>query len=296
MDQGNVVVEELVKQLNYKNRGERIAVFIWGVLINAFAFSVFFSPVNLVTGGSGGVSLLLKDMFGISSSITVFGISFVLLIIGYFLLGKYYALKTFLGVIILPIFIEFTSIFQRYIDISDMSLFLVVLLGGIIGGIGSGLIYKSGYSVGGFQTIYQILYKYFGISVSKSSLFINGVIVFAGGFFFGFGKSLYAIIALYVSAVATDRVMLETSASKTFYIITDRDKEISQYIVNNLGYGVTVVNARGGYSNDKKKMLMCAVPTRQYCLVKKVIQKLDEDVFFLITDTYEIYSSRKRLN
>ena len=68
----------------------------------------------------------------------------------------------------------------------------------------------------------------------------------------------------------------------------EKEKEISQYIVENLGYGVTVVNARGGYTNDSKKVLMCAVPTRQYYQLKEVIQSIDINVFFLITDTYEI--------
>ena len=83
--------------------------------------------------------------------------------------------------------------------------------------------------------------------------------------------------------------MLETSVTKTFYIITNKDKEISQYIINNLGYGVTKMNGKGGYTNENKKVLMCAIPTRQYYEVKNILEEIDEDVFFLITDTYEIY-------
>jgi len=289
MVKGEMVIDELIHHLNTKNRAERCAIFIWGVLLSAMSFSIFFSPRNIVTGGSAGLSLLLRDMFGINTSITVFCVSFGLLIIGYFLLGKNYAIKTFFGVILLPIFIEFTSVFQQFFNIDDLSLFLIVFFGGALGGLGNGMIIRSGYSVGGFQTIYQILYKYFGISIGKSTLWINGLLVLISGFFFGFGKSLYAVIGLYVSSVVTDKVMLETSATKTFYIVTEKDKDISQYVVNNLGYGITVVNAVGGYSNNRKRVLMCAVPTRQYYQLKKVIQGIDEDVFFLITDTYEIY-------
>jgi len=290
MGKSDAVIDELIYQLNTKNRAERCAIFIWGVLINAMSFSVFFSPYDIVTGGSTGLSLLLRDLFGINTSFTVFIVSFVLLIIGYVLLGKYYAIKTFFGVILLPIFIEFTSIFQGYFNTDNLSLFLVVLFGGVLGGLGNGMIIRSGYSVGGFQTIYQILYKYFGISIGKSTLWINGLLVLVSGFFFGFGNSLYAVIGLYVSSVVTDRVMLETSATKTFYIVTEKDKDISQYVKENLGYGITVMNARGGYSNDRKKVLMCAVPTRQYYQLKEVVQTIDKDVFFLVTDTYEIYN------
>lgn len=290
MGKGDIVISDLIEKLNTKDRAERLAIFIWGVLIYAIAFSIFFSPKNIVTGGTTGLSLILKDTLNIDTSITVFVISFALLVVGYFLLGKGYAIKTLFGVIILPVFMEFSSVFQSFFDVGNLSLFLIVFFGGMLMGLGNGMIIRSGYSVGGFQTIYQILYKYFGIAIGKSTLWINGILVVISGFFFGFGKALYAVIGLYVSSNVTDKVMLETSATKTFYIVTEKDKDISQYIKENLGYGTTVMNARGGYTNDKKKVLMCAVPTRQYYQLKEVIQGIDKDVFFLVTDTYEIYN------
>ena len=295
MVKGDVIVSEIIEQLNTKDRAERCAIFIWGVLIYAIAFSIFFSPVNIVTGGTTGLSLILLDTLSIPTSITVFGASFLLLIVGYFALGKKYAIKTFFGVVMLPVFMEFSDVFQKFFDVSELSLLLTVFFGGIMMGLGNGMIVKSGYSVGGFQTIYQILYKYFGISIGKSSLFINGILIFVSAFFFGFSSALYAVIGLYISSVVTDRVMLETSAMKTFYIVTEKEKDISQYIKEDMGYGTTVINARGGYTNDKKKMLMCAVPTRQYYQLKEVILGIDSDAFFLVTDTYEIYSGAQSI-
>ena len=165
MGKSEIDVSELIEQLNTRNRSERCAIFIWGVLIYAIAFSIFFSPKNIVTGGTMGLSLILKDVCGIDTSFTVFVVSFVLLVVGYFLLGRKYAIKTFFGVIMLPIFMEFSSVFQSYFNVNDSSLFLVVFFGGVMMGLGNGMIVRSGYSVGGFQTVYQILYKYFGISI-----------------------------------------------------------------------------------------------------------------------------------
>lgn len=290
MGKGDIVVSELIEQLNTKDRAARCAIFIWGVLIYAIAFSIFFSPRNIVTGGTMGLSIIFEDLFAINPSFTVFIVSFVFLLLGYILLGKTYAIKTIFGVVMLPIFMEFSSIFQSFLDVSNSSLFLVAIFGGIMMGLGNGMIVRSGYSVGGFQTIYQIFYKYFGVSIGRSTLWINGLLIVVSGFFYGFSMSLYAVIGLYVSSVVTDKVMLESSVNKTFYIVTERDKEISQFIKENLGYGSTVVNARGGYTNDKKKVLICAIPTRQYYQLKEVVRSIDEDVFFLITDTYEIYN------
>ena len=289
MEKRDVRIEEVINALNARNRSERIAIFIWGVLVYAISFSIFFSPKNIVTGGTAGLSLIVDKFLKIDTSVFVFFVSFTLLVIGYFLLGKKNTIKTIFGVILLPIFLEFSSVFQVLFHLEASSLFLTIFFGGIMMGLGNGMIIRSGFSVGGFQTIYQILYKYFGISIGKSTLWVNGVLIFISGMIFGVSNALYAIIGLYISSIVTDRVMLESSITKTFFIITNKEKEISQYIVENLGYGVTVMNAEGGYSGKNKKILMCAIPTRHYYELKESIQKLDEEVFFLITDTYEIY-------
>ncbi len=289
MEKRELWIDELINNLTTRNRAERCAIFIWGVLVYAIAFSIFFSPQNIVTGGTTGLSIIVHDAFKIDTSIFVFIASSVLLIIGYFLLGATATIKTVFGVILLPIFMEFSTIFQPLFDLSSSSLFLTVFFGGIMMGLGNGMILRSGFSVGGFQTLYQILYKYFGISIGKSTLWINGILICISGCFFGFSNALYAVIGLYISSVITDKVMLESSIAKTFYIVTDKEKEISQYIVDNLGYGVTKMDATGGYSNQNKKILMCAIPTRQYYQTKEVIQEIDQNVFFLIVDTYEIY-------
>ena len=282
-------VNELVYQLKNRNRLFRVSIFIWGVLIYAISFSIFFSPQNIVTGGTTGLSIIVKELTGLETSLFVFISSLIFLVISYIFLGKYDTMKALLGSILLPIFMEFSTLYQGVINLENTSMFLIVFIGGLTMGLGNGLILRSGFTVGGFQIIYQILYNKLGISIGKSTLWINGVLVTIGGLFFGFSTTLYAIIGLYLSSVITDRVMLETSAIKTFFIITEKENEIRQYIIDNLGCSTTQMQARGGYSDKTKTLLMCAVPTRRYCEVKNTIEKIDEDVFFLITDTYEIH-------
>ena len=282
-------INEILMRVDNNNLYEKSALFIWGVLLYALSFSMFFSPNNIVTGGSTGLSIIIEEIFGMEESTFVLLFSLTFLAIGYLTLGRYTTIKTVCGVIILPIFMRFTSIFPNFIDISELSLFLKVFIGGIILGLGNGIIIRSGFSVGGFQTIYQILNKYFMISIGKATLIVNGTLVCLGCIFFGITNAMYAIIGLYVASVVTDKVMLETSASKTFFIVTKKSKEIKEYIIDILGSSATIINSRGGYSNDKQKIIMCAIPTRKYYEVKEIIEKIDEDSFFLITDTYEVF-------
>ena len=285
----DIDVNELLLKIDNNNYVEKCSLFVWGVLIYALSFSVFFSSHDIVTGGSTGLSIIINNIFGIDMSLFVFIFSVIMLAVGYITLGKYYTMKSVFGVILLPIFMKFTSIFNLFINLDNVSLFLISFYGGIFMGLGNGIIIRSGFSVGGFQTIYQIFYKYFGLSIGKSSLIINGVVVLLSVYFFGVTNMLYAIVALYISAVVSDKVMLETSTSKTFFIVTKKYKDINEYIVDILGHGATIMDARGGYKNEKGKILMCNVPTRKYYHTKEVIQNIDKDAFFVITDTYEIY-------
>lgn len=285
----DIDINEFINNLDKENRMERISLFVCGVLIYAISFTLFFSANDIITGGSAGLSIIINELFGISYSLFVFLFSFLLLIIGYLLLDKDMIVKTVFGVIIYPVFMQFSTIFPRFIDLTHSSMFMTVFFGGVFMGVGNGIILRSGYSIGGFQTIYQILYKYFGISIGKSTLIVNGIIVVLGGWMFGITKVLYAIIGLYISSVVTDRVMLETSITKTFFVVTDKSQEINEYIITNLGRGATIMKARGGYSNDNKKIMMCAMPTREYYMAEEIIKNIDKEAFILILDTYEIY-------
>ena len=285
----DIDINELLLRIDKNNRMERISLFIWGVLMYSISFTLFFSNNDIVTGGSAGLANIVNELTGMSMSLFIFLFSLVLLIVGYIVLGKSMMIKTIFGVVLFPIFMEFSLVFPKIIDLSNSSMFLIVFFGGIFMGLGNGIIIRSGYSIGGFQTLYQILYKYFGISIGKSTLILNGILVVMGGYIFGITRVLYAIIGLYIASVVTDRVMLETSITKTFFIVTDKSKEINQYIIDNLGRSATIMKARGGYSNDNKKILMCAMPTREYYMAEEIMKKIDNDAFILILDTYEIY-------
>ena len=283
----NIVKKVLEKEKN--NFTKRAALFIWGLLLYSISFSVFFSPRDIVTGGSTGLAIIINEIFEIDISGFVFAFSAIMLIIGYTVLGLKTTLKTAAGVILLPIFLKFSSAYINFIDLSSLPKFMIVFIGSILMGLGNGIIIRSGFSVGGFQTIYQILYKYFYLSIGKSTLAINGLLILLSIKIFGLDNALYSIIGIYIASVITDKVMLETSISKSFFIITKKHKEINDYIIEVLGHSATIMNATGGYNDDSKKVVMCAIPTRKYYLAKETIMEIDKDAFFLITDTYEIY-------
>ena len=86
----------------------------------------------------------------------------------------------------------------------------------------------------------------------------------------------------------TDRVILGVGSAKAFYIITDKTTEVKNFIIKNLGHGVTVLDAVGGYSKENQKMVFCVIPTREYYLMKEGINKIDKEAFFVVCDAYEV--------
>ena len=98
---------------------------------------------------------------------------------------------------------------------------------------------------------------------------------------------MYSLIALYIISIMTDKVILGISQSKAFYIVTSEPALVKDYILKNISHGVTVIDARGGFSNDKEKMLLCVVPTSMYFKLKEGINYIDKDAFFVVTDAYE---------
>lgn len=281
-------IDVIKKRIKDKNTYRNFCEFIIGMLITSVAVSVFYKPNDVVTTGCTGLSILISNYIDIDLSLIVFSLSSVLLAVSFCVFGLEYGAKNILGTILFPIFIKAASLINVFVTFNNTSLFLLILIGGVLSGIGFGMVKKSGYSLGGFYVIYDILNQKLKISVGKASLFCNIIIIFASTFIFGLNKAIYSGIGLYISSYIGDKIMLGVSQNKAFYIITNKVKDVKEYIINNLNYTVTVVNARGGYSDKKKKMILCVIPTVEYIKLKEVVEEIDKDAFFLVTDSYSV--------
>lgn len=285
---GNFDLKELNRKLESKNIHKNFFLFVMGMAISAIAVSVFYEPNDIVTTGGTGLAILITRFIDIDLSLVILVISSITLLIGFGVFGIEYGSKNVLGTILYPVFVKAATLINYVVDFDGTSMFLLVLVGGILSGIGFGLIKKSGYSSGGFIPIYDLMNKKFKMSVGTASTIVNTIILCTSLFIYGVSKCIYGFLGLYISNSMADKIMIGISNNKAFYIITKKPLEVRDYIINNLNHTVTIVNARGGYSNKKKKMLICVIPTIEYTRVKEVIREIDRDSFFLITDSYYV--------
>lgn len=285
-------VENIIERVKKKNIGKRYFMLIMGCLIVAFSFNLFFLRYNIVCFGISGVSIVLSK-FGVNPSLFIFIANVMLMVISYFVLGKEDTKSQIVGALVYPILVELTSKITSYIDLGDVEMVVIAILGGVFAGIGYGLIYKSNFSTGGTDVIIGIVCKYLKISMGNAGLIVNGLIVIMGKFAFSWGTILYGIFVSYLISVFTDKVLLGISKSKAFYIVANKDKDdmIRNFLVSLPEVGTTVIDAEGGYSSDEQTLLLAVVPTRDYFIVKEGLREIDKNIFFLVCDSYEVSNS-----
>lgn len=280
---------KLLEKINSKSSVKRHLQLLIGCLLIATSYNLFLVPNNIVAGGVAGFAIIINHLFNIDNSLVILIGSIFLLILSYFLLGKEKTKATILGSLLFPVCVNLTQNIGNIIDIDTNQLLLISVFGGVVYGFGAGLIYKAGFTTGGTDIINQILSKYLKISMGNSMLYCDGTIVLLTAFVFGPTQFMYSIIILYVISYMSDRVILGVSDSKAFYIVTEEEEKIKEYILKYLNHGVTVFNAKGGYAKENQKVLMCVLPTKDYYKLKEGIHEIDPHSFFVVTDAYEVF-------
>ena len=270
---------------------KRTCMMTVSLILNAILYNLFLLPLSIVTGGTSGIATITHYLYGITPAIMIFIVSSACVIFSFMYLGVKRTTGTLLALFLYPIFVQLLTPLNTVVS-SDTDVLLLVIFAGVISGVANGLMYKTGYSNGGLPIISQILFEKKQISIAKSSLVINIIIVLLGSLFFGTTNALYAIVFLYINNVVLDKVLLGISNNKAFYIITDKEEMVKEYILETLGHDVTVFDVKGGFMEKKRKVLMTIIPSREYYRVTEGIKLLDKNVFFVATDSYQVKGAR----
>lgn len=288
LEKGKKSTISILETVHKKKLIRRYVILIISLFLSACYFNLLQLPSKIVTGGSTGVSIILNSYLNIEPSKIIFIISFALLIVGFLFLGFEKISGALVSTIVYPIFVDLTANIGNYIpvDLSDKILISIFL--GVLSGITTGMVYKVGFSNGGFSIISEIISKYKKISISNTSFFINLIIVMIGGASFGWTMVMYAIIVLYIYSIILDRVLIGVSKNKALYIITKEEVKMRDYITNSLKHGVTIFDVKGGFQEQKRKVLMTVIPNRDYFKLKEGMKEIDENAFFIVTDSYQV--------
>ncbi len=281
-------MESIARKVMKKHKVFRLILLFISIILSAVIYNIFLLPLSLVTGGSGGIATITYYLFDIDPAVMVLLISIATALIGLMYLGYRKTIGSIVASIIYPIMIQLTLPLSNIIKPNEVDILLMVIFAGVLSGVANGLMYRTGYNQGGFSTISQILYEHKKISVAKSTLVLNVIVVLLGTFFFGVTNALYAIILLYINSLVMDKVLLGISNNKAFYIITEKDSEVKEYIIKTLGHDITTFEVKGGFMEKNRKVMLTVIPSREYYKVTEGIKAIDKDAFFVVTDSYQV--------
>ena len=270
-------------------------LFVVGTLTSALSFNLFCVPNNFVSGGLGGIGIILNHFFSnINVNLVILLGNLLFIIISLFTLGFKESLMSIVGATVFTVFLYVTTDIPELINFKFDNILLYVLGYGVASGFGESLVYKSGFNTGGTSILARILQKYISLPLGKILRYISIIIILCGGAVFGYTALMYSLIIMVISTSIVDKMLIGISDSKTFFIHTTKEDEVKDFILKIIESGVTEFDTKGAYSLKRRKMLMCVVPTEKYTLLKNAIHEIDSDAFIVVSDCYEVLGGTKR--
>lgn len=255
-----------------------------GAFIYAFGVNYFFVANNLSDGGFTGICIILHYLFNFNISTTYLMLNIPVIILGYKLIGGKFIVKTFYGTAMTSLAFRVFQDFQG--PMQDK--LIAAIFGGLLMGIGLGIMFIGGGSSGGSDILVKILNKYFYVSVGKAFLMMDAIVLSALGLLFGKEVFMYTLVGVFVATKAIDFMQDGLDKAKGFMIITSKPQEIKNTIMDRTGRGITVIEGKGGYTNDHKDIIYCVVRRYEETTMKRIIKSIDKDAFVTVSDVSDV--------
>ena len=267
----------------------RLLLLTIGALAAAFSVVIFLAPSDIAPGGMTGISVILNELFG-----TPIGVMFIvgnipIQILAYRMLSGWRVIgATIYAMLLYAVALDVLPSVLTIGGVSD-DVLLNALFGGILSGIGSGLIYRAGGTLGGASSLARILRRRYGMSLSTSSLYTDLLVLIAAGLVFSWEAALYTAIVIFVGRSTSDYVLDGGSSTSTAIVISDRSAEIVTAVTDMLEHGITSWRATGRYSDQPYEVLLITVTRSELNALRKLIMLIDPQAFVTILMGQETY-------
>lgn len=285
--------------LNYiKN----LILVIFGTAVLAFGTAVFIVPFDLVTGGVSGLAIVLEKIvpFALSIDFYITALTWILFFLGLIFLGRGFAIKTLLSTVFYPILF---TLFYNLVEnqsfgglfvlqnsaYNEIAVLLAAVFGGALVGAGCAITFVAGGSTGGVDVLAFLICKMFQRVKSSYVIFgVDAAIVICGVFIINdLVLSMLGICSALICAAVIDRVFLGSSSAYVAQIISNNCEEISRGVIEKLDRTTTIVDAKGAYSGEAKKLIIVSFSMREYSDLMNIINHADPSAFMMISKAHE---------
>lgn len=251
-----------------------------GNLIYALGIVLFIIPGGLITGGTTGIGLALKNAFRLDVSIVIGVFNVLMFILGYIFFGKKFALGTTVSTVSYPIFL---FILEKIIGDFELTndILICTIFGGLLLGISIALIIRTGGSTGGIDIPLLILQNKTGLPLSKSLYVVDSIILLLQSFFTSRIGVLYGILLVIIYTYTIDKFLSSGEIRNELEIVSEKHKEIKEKIMSDLDRGVTIYHGETGKLGKKINILIVVVSPREVFFAEKLILDIDPEAFII---------------
>ncbi len=264
------------------------ALVILGNLIYALSVKLFILPANLISCGTTGLALVMNKMAHIPIPVFIFCFNILMLALGWWILGRQFAMTTVLSSLFYPIALEVLNRVLGDLQITD-NLLLNVLFGGMGLGLSLGIVLRGGASTGGMDIPPLVLKKFFRIPVSASLWAFDFCIMLGQMFFHTLEDLMYGTLLLITISFTLNKVMLFGTSKTEVKIVSRRAQEIREAILSKVDRGVTILHGEGGYLHQKTEVILSVVSNHELPKIEQQARSIDPDCFMIISRVTEVW-------
>ena len=259
---------------------------IAGSFIMGYAIKNIYDPANLVTGGASGLAIVVKELAGIPLWLTNTILNIPLFLAAWKIHGWRFIKRTLVATVALSLSLY---VIPERVLIPSGDMLLIALFGGIITGVGTGMVFLAQATTGGTDMLEALIQKKFPhYTLPQVLQVLDALIVLAGVAEFGIQPALYALIAIYALSKVSDGILEGLKFSKMVYIISDESEQIARSVMEEMGRGVTGLDATGLYSGTRRQMLCCVVSKKEISRLKELVREQDRKAFVIVSDVREV--------
>lgn len=274
-------VNNITEQLELKD----IIGILAGCIILALGVQGVLIPHHMLHGGIAGIAIIINYLTNIDVWLWYLILNIPIFIAGYRMVSRRFFIYSLVGTGGLSASLALFKTFQ----FGTGDFFLDAVMGGVIAGIGSGIIFRSKGSSGGLDIIAIIVQRYRGHNIGQVFFFINALVLLASLMVSNLSLTLFSALSIFVSAQVVDYVQAGWQVKRTVMIITDKWEETAETILFGLHRGCTYISAHGVYSGMEKQIVITTVEKTEVPRLKEIVFQLDPGAFIIINEAVEVY-------
>ena len=258
-----------------------------GILLVAISVVYFFEPNNIAAGGITGLAIVINHYIPfISIGPLVLIMDVTLFVIALIVIGPKFGAKSIYCSFLLSTSMWVMQKFFPFTITND--LMLATIFGTLIAAAGMAIVFNANASSGGTDIIAKILNKFFHFNIGKSLLMVDFLVTLLGAITFGINIGLYGLLSVIVNGVVIDKIIAGFKVKSEITIISNRNKEISQYILNDLERGCTFIKGVGGFTGKDTSLLYTVLDRSEFIKLKNHISSIDKNAFITVGEVHEV--------